>query len=70
MKQSPSSVANWFSASQEIPSILRNLNVHYRIHKCPPPVSISGQINPIHNSPPQLFKTHFNTILPSMSRNC
>jgi len=30
MEQSTSSEANWFSASQEIPRILSNPNVHYR----------------------------------------
>ena len=43
MVQSPSSVANWFAASQEIPRISRNPKIHYRTHKRPPPVSILGQ---------------------------
>ena len=40
MEQSTSWEANWFSASQEIHSILWNPKVLYRIHKCPPPVRI------------------------------
>ena len=40
MEQSPSWEANRFSASQEIPHILRNLNVHYRIHNSRPSVPI------------------------------
>ena len=40
MQQSPSLEANQFSASQEIPHILWNPNVHYRTHKCPPPFTI------------------------------
>jgi len=48
MVQSPSWEANWFAASQEIPHITRNPNVHYRTHKRPPPISIldSSEIIP------------------------
>jgi hypothetical protein len=40
--------ADQFAASQEIPHISRNLKVHHRTHKRPPPVSILGQPNPVH----------------------
>ena len=69
MVQSPSREANWFAASQEIPCISQNLKVHYRTHKCPPPVSILGQPNPVHVPTSHLLEIHPNIIHPSMPRS-
>jgi len=64
MEQSPSWEANWFSASQEIPHILWNRMVYYRIHKWPPPVPVLSQINPVSTPTSHFLKIHVNIILP------
>ena len=62
--QSLSWEANWFASSQEIPGILWNPKVHYRTHKCPPPVPILGQPNPVQIPTSHLLEIHHNIIHP------
>jgi hypothetical protein len=58
--------ASWEAASsastQELPNILWNPEVYYRVHKSPPLVPILSQIDPVHTTQTYLSKIHFNII--------
>jgi hypothetical protein len=47
MEPGPSLEANSCSTTQDIPSNLRDSNVHSRVQNSPPLVSILSQINPV-----------------------
>jgi hypothetical protein len=58
MEQSPSWEANSHSANQEIPCLLWNPKVHYRVDKDPPLVPVLSHINSVHN-----FQLHFSQMV-------
>jgi hypothetical protein len=70
MEQSHSWEANRFSASQEIPHILWNTKVHYRIHKCPPPVPILNQLDPVHNPTSHFLKIYLSPLNAELNTIC
>jgi hypothetical protein len=64
MEQRPFWEANILFASQDIPRMVSNPKVHYRIHNSLPPLLILSQIDPVHAAT-HFSKTHFNIIRPS-----
>jgi hypothetical protein len=62
MELSPSSEAANYATTQELPSILWNPKVHYRVRKSPLLVPIVSQIDPVHTILSYLFKIHFNIV--------
>jgi hypothetical protein len=62
MEQSPTSEANSLLASQEIPRLLCNSKVHYRVHKSQSLVPNLSQMNPVQTFPPY-FPT-INKVVP------
>ena len=51
------------STSPETPHILWNLEGHYRVLKCLPPVPILSHISPVHALITNVLKSHLNIIL-------
>jgi len=69
MEQSPSWEANRSSASQEIPGVLWNPKVYYRIDKHSSHIPFLTHISPVHAFTFHWLKIHFNIILPYTSRS-
>jgi hypothetical protein len=61
--------ANSHLASQEISLLLRNPNIHYRVHKRPQLVRMLSQMNLVHNFPHCFPKINFIIVLPSIPRS-
>jgi hypothetical protein len=54
-----------FQLVKKSPAFFWNPKIHYRIHKCSPPVSILSHLDPVHILRSYLLKIHLNIFLPS-----
>jgi len=69
MEQSPSWEANTHWAVQEIPRLVWNPKVHYRVHKNLPLVPVLNPMDPVHKFSPCFPKIESNIILESKLRS-
>jgi len=67
MDQSRTWKANSHSASKEMPRLLKNLKVHYRVHNSPLAVHKLSQMSPVHPFPHYFPKINSSIIIPSTS---
>jgi hypothetical protein len=52
-----------FQPVKKFPTCYGTPKVHYRIHKCPPPVPILSQLDPVNAVTSHLLNIHLNIIL-------
>jgi hypothetical protein len=69
MELNPSWETTSRSATQEVPNILWNLKVHYRVRKNPPRIPTLSQADAVHITPFYFSKMHLNIILPPKFRS-
>jgi hypothetical protein len=68
VEQSPYVAANISSVSQETCRISRNLKIHYRVHKSPPPLRILSHYKFSSRLQSYFLRIYINIILPCMPR--